>query len=64
VGALASGVGDGSTRLSLDSFRLFSRALNNSTRSLHCSSSCRNDSKRAFSVEEAGRYVVGLRRAL
>lgn len=64
MGALASGFGDGETRLSFDSFRLFSSASSKSTLSLHCNSSCRNDSKRAFSVEDVGRYVLGLRRAL
>jgi hypothetical protein len=47
--------GDGEARLSFDSFLLFSRASNKSTRSLHCSSSCRSDSKSAFSVDDVGR---------
>jgi hypothetical protein len=62
VGALGSGVGG--PRLSFEPSRLFFSASNRSTLSLHWSSSWRNDSKRAFSVEEVGRYVVGLRRAL
>jgi hypothetical protein len=62
VGASASRVGE--ARLSLEPSRLFLSASNRSTLSLHCSSSCRKDSKRAFSVDEVGRYVVGLRRAL
>jgi hypothetical protein len=42
-------------RLSLDSSLLFFKASSRSTRSLHCSSSCRNDSSRALSVSDAGR---------
>jgi hypothetical protein len=62
VGASASRAGE--PRLSFEPSRLFFSASNRSTLSLHCSSSCRKDSKRAFSVDEVGRYVVGLRRAL
>lgn len=51
-------------RLSFDSSLLFFSASSRSTRSLHCSSSCRKDSTSALSVSDAGRYVVGLRRAL
>lgn len=60
VGAWASVL----ERLSFDSSLLFFSASSRSTRSLHCSSSCRKDSTRALSVSEDGRYVVGLRRAL
>lgn len=63
-GGGASVSGDGEARLSLDSSLLFFRASSRSTRSLHCSSSWRSDSKRAFSVDDVGRYVEGLRRAL
>jgi hypothetical protein len=62
MGAFGSGVGG--LRLSLEPSRLFCNASKRSTLSLHCNSSWRNDSKRAFSVEEVGRYVEGLRRAL
>lgn len=60
VGAWASVL----ERLSLDSSLLFFSASRRSTRSLHCSSSCRKDSTRALSVSDDGRYVAGLRRAL
>jgi len=62
VGAFASR--DNEDKLSLDVSRLFLSASNRSTRSLHCSSSCRRDSSKALSVSEAGRYVEGLRREL
>lgn len=60
VGAWASVL----DRLSLDSSLLFFNASSKSTRSLHCSSSCRRDSTKALSVSEDGRYVMGLRREL
>ena len=60
VGAWASAL----ERLSFDSSLLLFNASSRSTLSLHCNSSCRKDSSRAFSVSEEGRYVVGLRRAL
>lgn len=62
VGAFASSGGD--VKLSFEPSLLFFNASNRSTLSLHCSSSCRSDSKSAFSVEDVGRYVVGFRRAL
>lgn len=60
VGAWASVL----DRLSFDSSLLFLSVSSRSTRSLHCSSSCRKDSTKALSVSDDGRYVVGLRRAL
>lgn len=54
-GGGASAPDDCEARLSFDSSLLFFKASNKSTRSLHCSSNCRNDSKRAFSVEDVGR---------
>lgn len=51
VGAWASVL----ERLSLDSSLLFFSASRRSTRSLHCSSSCRRDSSRARSVSDEGR---------
>jgi hypothetical protein len=63
VGASASRAGE--PELSLEeASRLSFSASRRSTLSLHCNSSCRKDSNRAFSVDEVGRYVVGLRRAL
>jgi hypothetical protein len=62
VGAVGSKAGD--VKLSFESSRLFFKASNRSTRSLHCNSSWRKDSNSAFSVEEVGRYVAGVRRAL
>jgi hypothetical protein len=68
VGAVIVGSGEGEVKLSLDflldSSRLFLSVSNSSTLSLHCNSNCRRDSMSAFSVDDAGRYVVGLRRAL
>jgi hypothetical protein len=55
VGASTFRSGVGEARLSLDSSRLLFRASNSSTLSLHCSSSCRIESTRAFSVEDVGR---------
>jgi hypothetical protein len=51
VGAWASVL----ERLSFDSSLLFFSASSRSTRSLHCSSSCRKDSTRARSVSDDGR---------
>lgn len=62
VGAVASSGGD--VKLSFEPSLLFFNASNKSTLSLHCNSSCRSDSKSAFSVEDVGRYVVGFLRAL